>query len=219
MGDFFDIVSRLDGELYKAARKLKGVLEDKDLGNYELFSDCIFGAFSFLYKGKVPRDVPSRLPGLRIGVPFMQILVQKAQPKWSALGRYAFFEVMMHSWVVHHISGSIEEIKSIPHQMSEFEVTEVGLIAFILQDLGNTEFASIKINFEQPLLICEEVVLQGLGGEVFFLKFEQAREAFAKLQPLFDTLWNDEPQDIVLRGYLAGLGFCLSWLELQNANS
>mgnify|MGYP001047138395 FL=1 len=58
--------------------------------------------------------------------------------------------------------------------------------------------------------------MRGLVGNVVAAEYAEAREAFELFLPFPDLLWGNDSQSTALRGYLAGLGLCLSWLEIRN---
>lgn len=72
---------------------------------------------------------------------------------------------------------------------------------------------SVGNEFVEPFRYCQGAAIRGLAGKIVPSEFAEARVAFEKLETLFDSLWVDEPGSVALRGYLAGIGFCLGWLE------
>lgn len=121
----------------------------------------------------------------------------------------------MHAWVRLKLAKPEEEIRKIPNELGDFEPTDLGIVAYFMHDLKRQGFPTIGIDFADSFSNCEDVVTRGLAGEIVPSAFAQARLAFEKLEKLFDTFWSDEARCVALRGYLAGIGFCLSWLEIR----
>ena len=145
----------------------------------------------------------------------LTILHSRARYEWSAADRYISFVILMHAWVRLGLGTREEVIQTIPNELENVEPTDLGIVSYFMQNLGQYDFPSVGNEFREPFSYCRDVVIRGLAGEVVPSEFAEARVAFEKLETLFDSLWIDEPQRVALRGYLAGIGFCLSWLEMN----
>lgn len=216
MSGYLSVLYSLNGWLYKRAHKINAPLDCDGHTDFELFGDHIFGACSYFLKGTKPIDVEDRLHWMS---EYCSRTVRKLHTEiryeWSGRDRYLWFVLMMHAWVLLTFMEDEEEIQTIPRELENFEPTDLGIVLYFMQDLGRHDLPSIGNEFTEPFSYCQDVVTRGLVGEIVPSEFAEARLAFAKLEKLFDTLWSDEARCVALRGYLAGLGFCLSWLEIR----
>ncbi len=221
MSEFFNIASSLDARFFNEAGRSPGIFGSAfgDVDRYpdhELFSDAIFGNSSWLFKGKIPPGIVLRLAELRHYAPVMRLVDHQAQPKWSPLGRNAFFEIMMYAWVTEQLVGPAEDIPDIPSQSAAVEISEVGLISYVLGSLEKGMSTTMSSDAKKALKHCKSVVMRGLVDDVVAAEYEEAREVFELFLPFPDLLWGNDSQSAALRGYLAGLGLCLSWLEIRH---
>jgi hypothetical protein len=219
--EFFNIASTLDAHFINEAGKSRGILgsafdDINRMADFELLGDAVLGNSSWLLTGEIPPRIPLRLAELRHYAPVMRLVDHQAQPKWSPLGRNAFFEIMMYAWVTEQLGGPAEDIPDIPSQLAAFEISEVRLISYVLGSLEKGMSTTMSSDAKRALKHCKSVVMRGLVDDVVAAEFEEAREAFELLLPFPDLLWGNDSQSTALRGYLAGLGLCLSWLEIRN---
>lgn len=208
-------LSQLHGGLFRNADRLHA-LETETFFDMELLTDHIFGASSYLLKGKKPIDVEDRLHWMgEYCSRTVRKLHTEIRYEWSGRDRYLWFVLMMHAWVLLTLAKHEEEIQTIPRELEDFEPTDLGIVSYFMQNLGRHDFRWIGSEFVQSFTCCQGVVIRGLAGEIVPSEFVEARVAFEKLETLFDSLWVDEPRCVALRGYLAVIGFCLGWLEIR----
>lgn len=210
----YTCLSRLHGGLFRNADRLRGV-EREVFFDLELLTEYVFGTCSYLLKGKKPLNFEDRLHWMGQYFRPVHKLHTEIQYEWSGRDRYLWFVLMMHAWVLLTFMEDEEEIQTIPRELENIESTDLGIVLYFMQDLGRHDLPSIGSEFVESFRYCQNVVTRGLVGEIVPSEFAEARLAFEKLERLFDTLWSDEARCVALRGYLAGLGFCLSWLEIR----
>lgn len=222
MEDYFSEMSSLNARLYRGTGMLKGVFDNDDFFEHDLLIDEIMGACSFLLKGKVPTGAVSRLMNLSLGMTYLTTVYDNAEPKWSVHGCNAFIEIMMHAWVMQRLRGTDHSIHTIPQEVAKFECTELRLVSYMLKSLEADQSASMSSEAEKTLITCRNVALRVLADDVTTAEVKEAQSMFEQLPPFSplwtkgpESLWTSDPPDVALRGYLAAIGFCLSWAEIR----
>lgn len=211
----FSTLSSLNGQLYRRSNRLRGRVSNEEFYVDLFFCEHVFGAASYLLDGKQPFDIESRVSKKAEGLPLFNKLNSQARYEWSAAYRYISFVILMHAWVRLGLGSRQEVTQTIPSDLENFEPTDLGIVSYFMQELGQHELPSVGNEFVEPFSYCQGVVIRGLAGEIVTSEFTKARVAFEKLETLFDSLWVDEPGSVALRGCLAGIGFCLGWLEIR----
>lgn len=211
----FSTLTILNGQLYQRVNRLLGRVSKEEFYIRVLFCEHVFGATSYLLKGKLPSDTESRVSRMDQGLPLFQKLDSQARYEWSAGDRYISFVILMHAWVRLNLGTREEEIQTIPSDLENFEPTDLGIVSYFMQELGQHVVPSVGNEFVEPFRYCQGAAIRGLAGKIVPSEFAEARVAFEKLETLFDSLWVDEPRCVALRGYLAVKGFCLGWLEIR----
>ena len=167
MSNHLSILYTLNGWLYKRAHKINEPLDFDGHTDFELLRDHIFGACSYFLKGKKPIDVEDRLHWMG---EYCSRTVQKLhieiRYEWSGRDRYLWFVLMLHAWVLLTLMEDVEEIQTIPRDLENFEPTDLGIVSYFMQELGQHEFPSVGNEFVEPFSNCQGVVIRGLAGEI-----------------------------------------------------
>lgn len=210
----FSALVSLNGNLYQHANGLRGSVSSEESRIEESFGSDVFGACSYLLKGKRPADPEARVARMAEGLPLFQKLYSHARYEWSPGERYISFVIAMHAWVRIGLAEDEDDIRTIPIDLADFEATDLRVVSYIMCDLER-RMASIDGEFVKVFSYCQDVVCRGLAGDVVPSEFADARAGFEGLGTHLDNLWSDELPTVALRGYLAGIGLCLSWLETR----
>ncbi|MEZ4458334.1 MAG: hypothetical protein R3E66_01135 [bacterium] len=203
----FRVASKLYASIQNPAA-MRRIFEGMDYFEHELLVDEIFGALSFLLRGRLPADIEPRVSRLMAAQPLLEILLKGVEDHWSLIGQTAFLEVGLHAWVLSELTRRSHTIAS----DSSVPATSRTLILLMFRTFGDQIDASVD-----PLLI-EALQADGdLIEEPHLRTLHNLRGEFESSLKFGPSFWVAGQDAIAKRGMIALSAFVLGWMGSTSA--